>query len=184
MLAIITRPYYCHMPRRFALQPIYHPESLFVSEGASQWLGNFWVATDGRLVQQVAFGTPPPAHSEDDALGRDVARQLHEFLDGDRRSVEAPLDWAGLPPAHHAILQTLYETIHWGDTVAYGELAAMAGFPGAARAAGTACRMNPFAIVVPAHRVIAAGNRLGGFLGRPDLKRRLLAREGSGPFRD
>ena len=71
----------------------------------------------------------------------------------------------------------------WGDYVTYGALAAMAGYPGAARAAGTACRMNPFVIAVPAHRVIAAGNRLGGFLGRPDIKRRLLEREGSGPFK-
>jgi methylated-DNA-[protein]-cysteine S-methyltransferase len=162
----------------------YHPEERFVSEGARTWLGNFWVATNGHVVKEIAFGVPAPLHEEDDALGRDVARQIREFLEGERRAFDIPLDWSVMPPAHSAILKTLYETIRWGDVITYGELAAMAGYPGAARAAGTACRMNPFAIVVPAHRVIAAHNRLGGFLGRPDLKRRLLAREGSGPFRD
>jgi methylated-DNA-[protein]-cysteine S-methyltransferase len=159
-----------------------HPRN--VTQGPRTWLGNFWVATHHGLVQEVSFGVPPPGREGDDALGRDASRQIKEFLTGDRRAFDLPLDWTVMPPAHRAILKTLYETIHWGDYVTYGELAAMAGYPGAARAAGTACRMNPFALVVPAHRVIAAGNRLGGFLGRPDIKRRLLDREGSGPFKD
>jgi methylated-DNA-[protein]-cysteine S-methyltransferase len=163
---------------------LYHGDNRFVSEGPRTWLGNFFVVTNGRAVLEVSFGQPLPAYEEDDPLGRRVAREVQEFLEGGRRAFDLPLDWSVVPPAHSAILRTLYETVHWGDTVTYGELAAMAGYPGAARAAGTACRLNPFALVVPAHRVIAAGNRLGGFLGRPDLKRRLLAREGSGPFRD
>jgi methylated-DNA-[protein]-cysteine S-methyltransferase len=161
----------------------FYPINLFVTHGTSAWLGDFWVATGGGLVREVRFGVPAPDHLGDDPLGRDAAGQIREFLDGSRRAFDMPMDWDNMPPGHRAILKTLYETIHWGDYVTYGELAAMAGLPGAARAAETACRMNPFAIVVPAHRVIAAGNRLGGFLGRPDLKTRLLAREGSGPFR-
>jgi methylated-DNA-[protein]-cysteine S-methyltransferase len=160
-----------------------YPINEFVTHGPHTWLGDFWVATRDGLVQEVRFGVPAPEHHGDDPLGRRVTAQIQEFLCGDRRAFDVPLNWSNMPPGHLAILKTLYETIHWGDYVTYGELAAMAGLPGAARAAGTACRMNPFAIVVPAHRVIAAGNRLGGYLGRPDVKTRLLAREGSGPFR-
>ncbi|HEY3266584.1 MAG TPA: methylated-DNA--[protein]-cysteine S-methyltransferase [Armatimonadota bacterium] len=155
-----------------------HPD-LRVAIGCSTWLGNFWVATRGALVSEVRFNLPPPVHEGDDTTGAEVARQIAAFLSGDIRAIEAPLDWSVLPTAHGAILRALYESVPWGDVVTYGELAAMAGHPGAARAAGAACRMNPFAIVAPAHRVIAAGGRLGGYGGRPDIKRLLLEREGN-----
>ena len=65
-----------------------------------------------------------------------------------------------------------------GEVVSYGELAALAGRPGAARAAGAFCAANRFALVVPCHRVVAA-HGIGGY-GTPgvDVKRRLLALEG------
>ena len=64
-----------------------------------------------------------------------------------------------------------------GDVVTYGELAALAGRPGAARAAGTFCAQNRLAVFVPCHRVVGA-NGLGGYgsLGS-SYKRRLLALE-------
>lgn len=155
-----------------------------ITQGPRTWLGEFCVGTRYDAVVEINFGGSALHPIDDDSLGREVAAQIHEFLEGDRRAFDMPMDWSVMPPAHAAILRTLYECVHWGDYVAYGELAAMAGLPGAARAAGTACRHNPFAIVVPAHRVIAAGGRIGGYGGRIDIKRKLLAREGLGPFRD
>ncbi len=66
-----------------------------------------------------------------------------------------------------------------GGVLSYGELARRIGHPGAARAVGTALARNPFAPLVPCHRVIAADGRLGGYSGRGGLrtKRRLLAQE-------
>lgn len=156
-----------------------------VTTGPLTWLGRFWVATSGEAVVEVSFGRcliedgGPP-----DPLGREAARQLREFLEADRRAFDLPLDWSVMPRVHAEILRCLYEQIPWGQVIAYGELAALAGYPGAARAAGTACRHNPFSVVVPAHRVIAAGGRLGGYLGREDLKRKLLEREGVFGLRD
>ncbi|MBD3166901.1 methylated-DNA--[protein]-cysteine S-methyltransferase [bacterium] len=69
-------------------------------------------------------------------------------------------------------------TIPPGDTVSYGELAAMAGKPGAARAVGTAMAENPVPIVIPCHRVVATDG-LGGFTGGLDLKKTLLRLERS-----
>ena len=68
-------------------------------------------------------------------------------------------------------------------TLSYGEIAARMGEAGAARAVGQAARRNPFAIVVPCHRVLAAGGKTGGFTanGGTDTKRRLLAIEGALP---
>jgi methylated-DNA-[protein]-cysteine S-methyltransferase len=67
--------------------------------------------------------------------------------------------------------------IPWGEVRTYGELAASLGRPGAARAVGAANGRNPVAILVPCHRVVAAGGRLGGYSAGLDVKRELLAHE-------
>jgi len=66
-----------------------------------------------------------------------------------------------------------------GEVVTYGELAAAAGHPGAARETGAALGRNPVPLVVPCHRIVAAGGRLGGFSapGGATTKMRLLAHE-------
>ena len=64
-----------------------------------------------------------------------------------------------------------------GKTLTYGELAADAGYPGAARAVGQAVGSNPIPLLIPCHRVVAS-NGIGGFGGDIRLKKRLLAAEG------
>ena len=64
-----------------------------------------------------------------------------------------------------------------GETRTYGELAVRLGLPGAARAVGGANARNPVAILIPCHRVVAAGGRLGGYACGADVKRWLLAHE-------
>jgi methylated-DNA-[protein]-cysteine S-methyltransferase len=59
----------------------------------------------------------------------------------------------------------------------YGEIAEALGCPGAARAVGGANHQNPVAILIPCHRVVQAGGRLGGYGGGPEVKRWLLAHE-------
>lgn len=90
--------------------------------------------------------------------------------------VELDLEWC--TPFQRAAAEAL-RTVPYGETVTYGELAALAGAPGAARAAGSFCAHNRFGIVVPCHRVVAAGG-LGGYgsLG-VGYKRRLLELEGA-----
>ncbi len=67
--------------------------------------------------------------------------------------------------------------IPFGERRTYGELAGTLGVPGAARAVGAANGKNPVAVLVPCHRVVAAGGRLGGYSGGLDTKRWLLAHE-------
>ncbi len=90
------------------------------------------------------------------------------------------LDMEGVP----AFDQRVYEvarTIPPGSTLSYGEIAARLGEPGSARAVGQALGKNPFAIVVPCHRVLAAGGKMGGFSANGGIvtKRRLLSIEGA-----
>jgi len=70
------------------------------------------------------------------------------------------------------------QRIPFGETRAYGELAAELGQPGAARAVGRANATNPICLIVPCHRVIGADGSLTGFAFGGDIKRRLLEHEG------
>ncbi len=85
------------------------------------------------------------------------------------------LDWA--TPLQLELVAAA-RAIPWGEVVSYGELAALAGRPRAARAAGSFCADNRFSLIIPCHRVVAA-NGIGGYgAAGPALKRRLLALEG------
>jgi methylated-DNA-[protein]-cysteine S-methyltransferase len=90
------------------------------------------------------------------------------------------LPWA-LPtdatPFARAVWQAT-AAIPYGETRTYGELARAAGSPGAARAVGGAMAKNPLPLVIPCHRVVGAGGRIGGFSPGVSLKRCLLAHEG------
>ena len=91
-----------------------------------------------------------------------------------------PLDMHGVPEFHQRVY-AVARTIPPGSTLSYGDIAARLGEPAwpAARDVGQALGQNPFPIVVPCHRVVAAGGKLGGFSARggTTTKRRLLAIE-------
>ncbi len=115
-----------------------------------------------------------------------VARQLDEWFAGRRHRFDLPLDLSEIEGFRRVVLDTLVREVPWGEVVSYGELAALAGRPRAARAVGSAMRNNPIPFVIPCHRVIAAGNKIGGYGGGRDavaLKRALLAREGVSTLR-
>jgi methylated-DNA-[protein]-cysteine S-methyltransferase len=115
----------------------------------------------------------------------EATEQIGDFLAGARQSMTVPIDlrvseWDRLVLAGAARLQ-------FGETASYGELARRIGRPGAAQAVGGAMSRNPVPLLIPCHRVIAAGRRLGGYGGSNyadrraalDIKRRLLALEGT-----
>jgi O-6-methylguanine DNA methyltransferase len=91
-----------------------------------------------------------------------------------------PLDLDSVPPFHRRVYEVA-RTIPAGATLSYGDIAARLGAQGAARAVGQALGRNPFAIIVPCHRVVAAGGRVGGFSANGGIttKLRLLAIEGA-----
>jgi methylated-DNA-[protein]-cysteine S-methyltransferase len=109
----------------------------------------------------------------------DLLRQLGGFFAGEPVSfedVELDLDWC---TQFQRSLVSAARAVPRGETVTYGELAALAGRPNAARAAGTFCAQNRFGLIVPCHRVVAAtGLGSYGSLGL-EYKRRLLALEGA-----
>jgi len=113
---------------------------------------------------------------------REAVRQLLEYLDGKRRDFELDLDLRGTP-FQRRVWQALLG-IPYGETRSYGEVAAAIDQPGASRAVGLANGANPVPLVVPCHRVVAAGGRIGGYGGGVRLKQRLLAMEQTALARD
>jgi len=108
----------------------------------------------------------------------DAIRTL--LRDGKDELAAIELDLSGHTPFYRRVYE-LARAIPSGETVSYGELAARAGEPGAARAVGQAMAHNPFPLIVPCHRVLAAHGRAGGFSARGgvETKFRLLRIEGA-----
>lgn len=110
------------------------------------------------------------------AANKEYGRALEGYFSGKLKKFDLDLDLVA-SGFRRAALRELAK-VPYGTTVSYGDLAARAGNPRAARAAGTACAHNPIAIVIPCHRVIASDGGIGGFGGRTDIKRYLLRLEG------
>jgi methylated-DNA-[protein]-cysteine S-methyltransferase len=161
-----------------------HPEA---AAQAAERLGVAAVADlphpDGQAV-----GAQPGAHrtagappAEDRTAGLAAARaQLREYLAGERRVFDLPLDWSLTRGSQRRVLSTLYTSVGYGETITYGELAARSELGSAytaARGVGAIMGSNPLPVVVPCHRVMAADG-LGGFGGGRATKEWLLAHEG------
>jgi methylated-DNA-[protein]-cysteine S-methyltransferase len=134
-------------------------------------------ATQARLSSRFpgVEASKPPKHV------KSAIEAITGLLRGERRGLETlPLDMDGVPPFHRRVYE-LARTIPPGETLSYGEVAERVGSPGGARAVGQALGKNPFAIVVPCHRVLASGGRVGGFSanGGVSTKLRMLAIEGA-----
>lgn len=93
-------------------------------------------------------------------LGK-AKQQLDEYFEGIRKNFELPVKVEGSEFTKTVLLQL--EKVPYGQTVSYGELAALSGYPKAARAVGTVMRKNPVAIVLPCHRVVQAGGKTGSY---------------------
>lgn len=93
---------------------------------------------------------------------------------------DVPLDFEGIPPFHQEVYRAALN-IPFGQTRTYGQLARMAGSDNGARAVGQAMAKNPFALIVPCHRVLGANGNPGGFsaFGGCESKRKLLKIEGN-----
>jgi methylated-DNA-[protein]-cysteine S-methyltransferase len=112
----------------------------------------------------------------------EARRQLEGYFGLRRRTFSLPIDWSLVHGFATGVLRQTAR-IPFGDVRTYGQVAAEAGSPRAARATGNALGSNPIPIVVPCHRVLHADGGLGGYSGGLDRKRYLLALEGSLPKR-
>ena len=130
-----------------------------------------------RVLEELA-GYVSPRVLEAPGLLEEARRELDEYFDGGRRGFDLEVD---LSLVRGFTLKVLEATarIPFGSVSSYRDVAAMAGSPRAARAAGNALHDNPVPIVVPCHRVLHSNGGLGGYGGRLDRKEFLLRLEGA-----
>ena len=158
------------------------PHADFTRYTVPGWgVGELWTRDGVVLAHDFFFDaglSPEPAPDPPSSVAEDVVVRVRGFLDGEEvafSDVELDLEWC--TPFQRAVAETL-RAVSRGEVVSYGELAALAGYPGAARAVGTFCAENRHAFVVPCHRVVSA-HGIGGYgSAGVEVKRRLLALEG------
>jgi methylated-DNA-[protein]-cysteine S-methyltransferase len=138
--------------------------------------GELWL--DGEVVVNHEL---PSSRRERKARAGPVPRlreRLLAYFRGEQVAfADVELDLEGATPFQSAVVEAL-RAVPYGETVTYGELAVLAGYPNAYRAAGTVCARNRFPLFVPCHRVVASGS-LGPYgSAGTEYKRRLLELEG------
>jgi methylated-DNA-[protein]-cysteine S-methyltransferase len=167
--------------------------SVTIGEVTPTPLGSIWVAVSEQGLAAVAFMD----HAKEmiqyvNQLGflqtfteaqktANARRQICEYLAGERRQFDLPIDWSVVTPFQRQALQIVF-SIPYGSVMTYGEIARQLGKPHAARAVGRANATNPMPLVIPCHRVIGTDGQLHGYGGRGGLqtKARLLQMEQKG----
>lgn len=124
------------------------------------------------MPEGVLAGSPNP----ENPFLHEAVRQLGAYFRGELREFQLALDFEGTDFQKQVWRQL--ETIPYGQTRSYSQIAEAIGRPKAVRAVGAANGANPIPIVVPCHRVIGASGKLVGYGGGLPLKKRLLELEG------
>ena len=128
------------------------------------------VEKKGSLVKRIFFSPDAPA-----AAGR-LAEEIAAYMEKGGPCPQAELDLSSCSDFQKEIY-ALVRAIPRGSVMTYGQVAALAGRPGASRAVGRAMATNPFAILIPCHRVLARDS-LGGYAYGQEIKVKLLRLEG------
>ncbi len=153
--------------------------------------GDLLAATTGRGLVRLAFPDEEPGEvleliEADLSVGAvesprrldAVRKELDEYFAGRRTRFETDVDLSLVCGFSRRVLEATAR-IPFGSVSTYGDVAARAGSPRGARAAGNALRGNPVPILVPCHRVVPSGGGLGGYGGHEERKAFLLELEGA-----
>jgi AraC family transcriptional regulator of adaptative response/methylated-DNA-[protein]-cysteine methyltransferase len=132
--------------------------------------------TDKELERRLASAFPGASRTRDDRRMAKTRKAVEDRIRGKRLDEDLPVVLHGTPFQVSVWKDML--TIPAGSTRSYAEVARRIGRPKAFRAVAQACGANPVPIVVPCHRVVASGGKLGGYTGGIEKKLSLLAAEG------
>ncbi|MFT6557933.1 methylated-DNA--[protein]-cysteine S-methyltransferase [Sneathiella sp.] len=142
-------------------------------------IGDLTVTEEDGAIISLDWGWVPAEWQTETPLLLQAIEQLNEYFDGERLDFVLPLD----PPGsdfQKAVCAAMC-AIPGGSTLSYGEIAKK--LESSAQAVGNACGLNPIPIIIPCHRVLAAGKQMGGFSGQGGVETKtiLLELEGALP---
>lgn len=150
-------------------------DTIYIGEVSSIPIGCIWVAISEDGLVAVEIGASQESFTQ--MLMRrylgcqpllypirtgGATRQILEYLNGERREFDLPVNWSGMGVFQEQALR-LTAAIPYGQTTTYGEIARQLKRPGAARAVGRAEATNPMPLVIPCHRVVGADGGLHGY---------------------
>jgi O-6-methylguanine DNA methyltransferase len=147
---------------------------LFIGQTGDTPLGRLWIAVSERGLVAIEDGMRADQFhaylqkrfkrmvTDDPGRVREAARQLQDYLAGNRAEFDLPIDWSVLTPFQQAALRATC-AIPAGETRTYNQLADQIGHPRAARAVGRAEATNPLPLVIPCHRVVGTDGKLHGY---------------------
>ena len=137
-------------------------------------------STESHITQLLFKESAKTSTENIPAVMKECIRQLDEYFSGNRKDFTLPLALEGTN--FQCSVWKALQTIPYGQTISYKQLAERVENPKACRAVGSANGRNPIAIIIPCHRVIAANGTLGGYAGGLDIKTILLTLEGVDRF--
>ncbi|MGB9824124.1 MAG: 2-amino-4-hydroxy-6-hydroxymethyldihydropteridine diphosphokinase [Candidatus Hydrothermia bacterium] len=141
-------------------------------------VGYFYMAARGNFIVETSF-REIKGRKEKHELLQELKSKLQKYFQGEKIDfLEFPLNMQGITSFHQKVYHYLRNFVPWGHVITYGELAERVGCPKGARAIGNAMAHNPFPILIPCHRVLLKGNKIGGFGGGAEWKKYLLRIEG------
>jgi methylated-DNA-[protein]-cysteine S-methyltransferase len=170
---LIAAHYYDHVKTRFGVAAIVW----FEDKHGPRITRVLLPAPKKKILREISMLFPTATGKSCPVVAK-FANALQAFTEGRAFFFDTSLlDTSRVPPFHRKVLRALAR-ISKGKVSTYGTIAAKAGAPGGARAAGQGCANNPFPIVFPCHRVVRSDGSLGGFGGGLKLKRAILEMEG------
>jgi len=182
-----------HAPRlRTAIQQQLRRRQIYYDLLYHPLAGPLWAAMSLRGVCLINFSDRTPFEIEEELrqvqpeawIVRDrratanLMAELREYLQRRRDHFTTPIDWRFIAPGFRRQVLEFVSKIPYGQVYTYGEVAGILQQPKAARAVGQALGKNPIPLIIPCHRVVAAGGKLGGFSAGTNIKKRLLELEG------
>lgn len=138
-------------------------------------VGLLEIVSDGQALLSVRSVNKAAGEYFRDDITDTAEKQLKEYFGGKRKVFDIPTAPEGTD-FRRRVWQAL-STVPYGETRSYGEIAAAIGAPSASRAVGNAVGDNPVLIIIPCHRVIRSGGKLGGFSAGTEMKKFLLKLE-------
>lgn len=145
-------------------------------------IGKIRIAEDGNAITEMDLLSPNTSVTDIEMKETELIRKAHEelreYLQGIRKEFTVPLNPKGTE--FQRKVWSALQTIPYGETRSYGQIAAQVGNPKACRAVGMANNRNPILIMIPCHRVIGADGSLTGYGGGLGLKEHLLNLEREG----
>lgn len=148
-------------------------------------IGEMTILCDEKALLSIDFGRARPQDViwKRTGLIEKTEKQVNEYLAGNRKVFDLPVRLQGTE--FQKKVWNVLQTIPYGETRSYQEIAVLVNNPKACRAVGMANNRNPLPIIIPCHRIIGAGGSLVGYGGGLDIKKKLLEleyQEGAGKY--